>query len=128
MPFEDFETGAVGFLLYRPREQDTWVLQSQTPNRAMYTAKLSTFCREAVSALLFPSENIIANSLLVILFGLGIFLVATYLFTLCRFYLTSGPKSRFEGKEPPTLPYWIPFVGSAIPMVTDPHKFFLETL
>ncbi|PGH00652.1 hypothetical protein AJ80_09142 [Polytolypa hystricis UAMH7299] len=94
----------------------------------MNTATFFTFCREAASALLFPSQYSIVNSLLLIFFGLGIFLVATYLFTLCRFYATRGPKSRFAGSEPPTVPYWIPFVGSALSMVTDPHKFFMETL
>ena len=61
---------------------------------------------------------------------LGVFVpfVATYLFTVCRFYAPRAVHSRCIGKEPPTVPYWIPFVGSAFAMISDPHKFFEETL
>lgn len=60
--------------------------------------------------------------------GLVILCAITYLFTSFRFSLTSGLNSRFKGNEPPTLPYWIPWVGNAWSMVTDPHKFYEETL
>ncbi|KAK8040055.1 hypothetical protein PG993_008466 [Apiospora rasikravindrae] len=76
--------------------------------RAYFPLLVHTLCKAALS--------------IVMLF------VATYLFTSCRFHWTSGHDSRFRGREPPTLPYWIPWLGNAWSMVTDPHKFYEKTL
>ena len=94
----------------------------------MDVAKISALCEMAGSAMLSFNQSTIAISLLLIFFGITIILVTTYLFTVCRFYVTRGPRSRFKGNEPPTLPYWIPFVGNAFLMISDPHKFFEQTL
>src|SRR5262245_53597203 len=51
-------------------------------------------------------------------------LVFTFLFTTLRFRLQRLDDGRFEGKEPPTLPYWIPFVGSAVEMSRNPNGFY----
>ena len=48
----------------------------------------------------------------------------TFLLTFLRFRLQCLGDRRFKGKEPPTLPYWIPFVGSALGMVRNPHGFY----
>lgn len=54
--------------------------------------------------------------------------MCTYIFTSCRFYLSSKKNRQFRGNEPPTLAYWLPWVGNGIQMIRDPHKFYEETL
>ncbi|KAK1635793.1 cytochrome P450 [Colletotrichum phormii] len=65
------------------------------------------------------------NYLVLAIFGVCI---CTYIFTTCRFYLSSKKNRQFRGNEPPTLAYWLPWVGNGIQMIRDPHKFYEETL
>jgi hypothetical protein len=55
-------------------------------------------------------------------------LTSTFLFTNLRFRLQCLGDMRLKGKEPPTLPYWIPFVGSALGMVRNPHGFYKSAM
>ena len=52
----------------------------------------------------------------------------TFLITTCRFHLGHITNPRNTGKEPPTLPYFIPWVGSALSMISDPHGFYELTM
>jgi hypothetical protein len=49
---------------------------------------------------------------------------STYLVTTCRFFIGSLGDRRHKGKQPLTLPYWIPFLGSSIFMATNGHAFY----
>jgi len=49
---------------------------------------------------------------------------STYLVTTCRFLIGSLSDRRHKGKQPLTLPYWIPFIGSSIFMATNGHAFY----
>ncbi|KAI1144972.1 cytochrome P450 [Nemania diffusa] len=76
----------------------------------------------------YRNLSLLTHILIPIFLVPGIILTITYLFTWGRFYLTSGLSYRFLGNEPPKLPYWLPWVGNAVSMVTDPHKFYEQTL
>lgn len=65
------------------------------------------------------------NHFVLVIFGVC---MCTYIFTSCRFYLSSKKNREFRGNEPPTLAYWLPWVGNGIQMIRDPHKFYEETL
>lgn len=56
-----------------------------------------------------------------------ILIFSTYVFTKLR-YLTSTLPGRSQGKQPLTLPYWIPFIGSSILMTKNAHAFYESTL
>lgn len=49
---------------------------------------------------------------------------STYVVTTCRFFIGSLINRQFKGKQPLTVPYWIPFMGSAIFMANDAHGFY----
>ena len=52
-------------------------------------------------------------------------LASTYVFTSCRFYIgCSFENRRLKGLEPLTLPYFIPWVGTGLSIVLNPHKFY----
>ncbi|KAK7920062.1 hypothetical protein PG985_008084 [Apiospora marii] len=91
-------------------------------------ASLCTVFDEACRYDIRATLPVVVQTLCKAALSLVMLFVATYLFTSCRFHMTSGHDSRFRGKEPPTLPYWIPYVGNAWSMVTDPHKFYEKTL
>ena len=51
-------------------------------------------------------------------------LLSTHAFTTLRFRLgRRGNAGRYAGKEPPTLPYSIPWIGSAF-LMRDPHAMY----
>lgn len=50
-------------------------------------------------------------------------LVSTHCLTTCRFVYQSLFDRRNQGKEPPTLPYSLPWVGSALQLIQNPHGF-----
>ncbi|KAF4634917.1 hypothetical protein G7Y89_g3177 [Cudoniella acicularis] len=55
---------------------------------------------------------------------LALVLIATRVFTECRFWLQSrGSGSRFQGREPLTLPYIFPWIGNAFRMF-GPHALY----
>ncbi|KAG9235358.1 cytochrome P450 [Amylocarpus encephaloides] len=62
------------------------------------------------------------------LFTIFIFFCGTYIYTTCRFFLSSIGDRRHKGKTPLTLPYWFPIIGSAIPMSTNGHEFYESTM
>ncbi|KAK6827835.1 hypothetical protein PG987_011176 [Apiospora arundinis] len=66
-------------------------------------------------------EYILLISLLI---PIGTFLVTTYSFHIAS---RLGGR-RFRGLEPPTLPYWIPFIGSGLSIATNPHKFYEDVM
>ena len=51
-------------------------------------------------------------------------LLSTHCFTTARYLLQSFTDRRYKGKEPATLPYQLPGVGSALDLVKNPHGFF----
>ena len=68
-------------------------------------------------------------------FGTNLFLSAiivllssTYIFTKCRYIAYSLVEGQHVGRKPATLPYWIPYVGSALHYVIDAHDFFISAL
>lgn len=89
---------------------------------------IPSFGQDIKSALLRLYSPTVIQALFGSLLTLFTLSLTTYIFTTCRFYLTSRASSRFMGKEPPTLSYWIPWVGNGLSMVRDPHKFYEETL
>ena len=48
----------------------------------------------------------------------------TYIFTKTRYVIGSLMGGEGKGKQPRTLPYWIPFVGNSIAMTTDAIAFY----
>ncbi|KAK3315645.1 cytochrome P450 [Apodospora peruviana] len=59
-----------------------------------------------------------------IVLGVLILLLSTHCFTTCRYLLQSFRNRRYKGKEPSSLPYQLPGIGSAFQLVTNPHRFF----
>lgn len=58
-----------------------------------------------------------------------ILLLSTFCFTTIRYFIQCHALDRrYKGKEPATLPYWIPFVGSALHMIESPHNFLDQVL
>ena len=54
----------------------------------------------------------------------------TFVFTTWRFRLSStsyGNGGR-EGKEPPTLPYYIPWLGNLLEYLINPHRFLKSAM
>lgn len=51
-------------------------------------------------------------------------LLSTHCFTTARYIIQSFTDRRYKGKEPSTLPYQLPGVGSALDLVRNPHGFF----
>ena len=51
----------------------------------------------------------------------GVLLVLTRVVTTYQFYRA---KSTAGQREPPTVPYWIPWVGSLVPFMTRQSLFF----
>lgn len=58
-----------------------------------------------------------------ILFAL-VLLLSTHCFTTVRYSVQRFRDRRYRGKEPLTLPYTLPGVGSALNLITNPHGFF----
>ena len=61
------------------------------------------------------------SKLLVALLFFPFILVATYSYTTIRFYIQSRASRWNCGKEPPTLPYALPWVGSALVYCLQTH-------
>lgn len=56
--------------------------------------------------------------------GIVIILTGTRLYTEVRYYVQSrGSAGRFQGREPITLPYSVPYLGGFFRM-TDPHAMY----
>ena len=54
----------------------------------------------------------------------AVLLSSIYLITTFRFFVGSLVDRRYKGKQPLTLPYWIPYLGSALLMTNDAHSFY----
>lgn len=77
-------------------------------------------------SLKFNMENIASHNKLLLKFGsiaLALLLL-THCFTTIRYLVQRSYDRRFRGKEPLTLPYVLPGVGSALSLITNPHGFF----
>ena len=48
--------------------------------------------------------------------------LVTFVFTSIRFYQQSLRRDE-AGQEPPTLPYAVPWIGSAFDLIWDTHRF-----
>ncbi|KAH7198438.1 cytochrome P450 [Fusarium flagelliforme] len=53
-----------------------------------------------------------------------VLLFSTYCITTIRYSLQRFSDRRYQGKEPSTLPYGIPGLGSALGLIQNPHGFF----
>ncbi|KAI9783662.1 MAG: hypothetical protein M1839_003510 [Geoglossum umbratile] len=84
---------------------------------------LNALCRSAI--LLDNAVFAYSSAALVIFLSI---LTSTFLFTSLRFRLKCLGDMRLEGKEPPTLPYWIPFIGSSLGMMRNPHGFYKSAM
>jgi ABC-type Fe3+ transport system permease subunit len=51
-------------------------------------------------------------------------LLSTHCITTIRYSIQRFYDRRYKGKEPSTLPYVLPGVGSAISLIRNPHGFF----
>lgn len=47
--------------------------------------------------------------------------IATYTITSVAYFFAA--RSTKDGRPPPTIPYWMPVLGSTIPFVADIEKF-----
>lgn len=66
----------------------------------------------------------LVNFLAFAVFGLLTTLICTYIFTSCRFILQSPGYRRYRGKEPPSLPYWLPWIGNGLQFARRPHALY----
>lgn len=68
-----------------------------------------------------PLFNVSASSiaLVAVLLLLSTHCITTIRYSIQRFY-----DRRYRGKEPSTLPYVLPGVGSALSLIRNPHGFF----
>ena len=55
---------------------------------------------------------------------LAFLLFSTYCITTIRYLLQRSCDRRYQGKEPSTLPYGVPGLGSALGLIRNPHGFF----
>ena len=63
------------------------------------------------------SGSKILDAILLLFLGILSTLCGTYAFTTCRFQLAMRDGvSRGKRVEPPTLPYWIPYIGNMFSM------------
>jgi len=53
-----------------------------------------------------------------------VLLFSTYCITTIRYWLQRSCNRRYQGKEPSTLPYGVPGLGSALGLIRNPHGFF----
>jgi hypothetical protein len=53
-----------------------------------------------------------------------VLLFSTYCITTIRYSLQRFSDRRYQGKEPSTLPYGVPGLGSALGLIRNPHGFF----
>ena len=68
------------------------------------------------------------DTMILFLVSLISVLVTTLVFTECRYWLQSrGNAGRFQGREPLTLPYAVPWLGGAFWMV-NPHALYFYAL
>ncbi|KPA38475.1 cytochrome p450 7b1, partial [Fusarium langsethiae] len=58
------------------------------------------------------------------LVSLLVLLFSTYCITTIRYSLQRISNRRYQGKEPSTLPYGVPGLGSAFGLIRNPHGFF----
>lgn len=56
--------------------------------------------------------------------ALVVLLFSTYCITTIRYSLQRLCNRRYQGKEPSTLPYGVPGLGSALGLIRNPHGFF----
>ena len=71
-----------------------------------------------------PGFKELLHALGAIVFLMTLLCCSTYLITTCRFFIGCLGDRRHKGKQPLTLPYWIPFLGSSIFMATNGHAFY----
>ncbi|KAI9743465.1 MAG: hypothetical protein M1818_002777 [Claussenomyces sp. TS43310] len=86
---------------------------------------LENVLRRLLDSTIFTLSARIVGCIALILVGIC---GGTFLFTSLRFHLEQADGRRFTGTEPPTLPYFIPWIGSALEMIRDPHVFYQSTL
>lgn len=71
------------------------------------------------------TKNTTATENVVLAIVSGFFLLfSTYCFTTIRYFIQRSYDRRYRGKEPNTLPYILPGVGSALSLIKNPHGFF----
>ena len=86
----------------------------------MFTAKYIHVGDEYVDQII----DVVVYKMFLVLSTAALILGTTWLITELRFqYQSQGGKSRFQGREPPTLPYALPWVGSALKMLS-PHDLY----
>ena len=56
--------------------------------------------------------------------GVLLLLVSTRCVTTGRYVYQSLTDRRYQGKEPVTLPYSLPWIGSALQITQNTHKFY----
>lgn len=62
-------------------------------------------------------------------YAIGLSIILTFLLTYTVTLLKSkvALRSSKYGREPPIVPYWIPFLGNLLPFVRDPFSYCDET-
>lgn len=68
-------------------------------------------------------DNMLGSLMLLAVFAV-FSILSTHCFTTLRYLIQSFSDRRFKGKEPPTLPYQLPGIGSALDLIRNPHGFF----
>jgi hypothetical protein len=65
------------------------------------------------------------DSIVLIIAAICVICPLTYLYTYIRFQIDYRNGGQGTDKPPPTLPYWIPYLGSALAM-RSPHQVFIR--
>lgn len=68
-------------------------------------------------------EILLHSNLGWVLLSFAIVPFLTYFVTSIRFWYQARPGRLDTGQEPPTLPYALPWIGSAIDLISNTHKF-----
>jgi len=71
------------------------------------------------------SNNAAAGALAGVVIVILLVFGSTFVYTKLRFRLSSlnYEAQKHQGKEPPALPYYIPWVGSILEYLVNPHGF-----
>ncbi len=79
---------------------------------------------DATKLLLLSSGYKWLDTLAIIAFIGVLLLCGTYVSTTFLFIIRPVLDRLGGEKQPPTLPYWIPFIGNAFSMATDAHSLY----
>lgn len=60
--------------------------------------------------------------------GLAIVLIFLLTYTITLLKSSAALRSSKFGREPPMVPYWIPFLGNLLPFIRDPFSYCEETM